>query len=86
MELNTDIERTDYIMKLPFVRDFEIKNKAGLKSIEKALKYREEGNKLFQEDMPTQAVLFYNKSISYCPHPTYVQGEDLYEKKKNYMT
>ena len=54
MELKTDMERTDFLMRLPFIRDFEIKNKAGLKSLEKALKYREEGNKLFQEDMPTQ--------------------------------
>ena len=33
------------------------------------MKYREEGNKLFQADKATEAVLFYNKSLSYCPHP-----------------
>ena len=42
MKLKTDIERADFIMRLPFVRDFEIKNKAGIKCIEKAVRYREE--------------------------------------------
>ena len=28
---------------------------------------------MFQSDQCTQAILFYNKSISYCPHPTYEQ-------------
>ena len=42
---------------------------AGTKSLEKGVKYREEGNKLFQADKATEAVLFYNKSLSYCPHP-----------------
>jgi len=70
-ELVTDIERTDFIIKLPFIQNFEIKQKAGTKCLEKAVKYREEGNKLFQADKATQAVLFYNKSISYCPHPLY---------------
>jgi len=73
MELRTDIERTDFIIKLPFIRDFQIKNKAGTKCPQKAQKYREEGNKLFQADKATQAVLFYNKSISYAPHPTHAQ-------------
>ena len=73
MKLQTDLERTDFIMRLPFIRDFEIKNKSGIKCIEKAVKYREEGNKLFQSDQCTQAILFYNKSISYCPHPSFEQ-------------
>ena len=48
MKLKTDLERAEFLTRLPFIRDFEIKNKAGLKCIEKAVKYREEGNKLFQ--------------------------------------
>ena len=43
------------------------------------MKYREEGNKLFQADKATEAVLFYNKSLSYCPHPgleEFLQGPD----------
>ena len=48
MKLKTDLERAEFLLRLPFIRDFEIKNKAGLKCIEKAVKYREEGNKLFQ--------------------------------------
>ena len=71
MKLRTDIERTEFLMRIPFVRDFEIKNKSGIKSVEKAVRYREEGNKLFQMDKCTEAVLFYNKSLSYCPHPSY---------------
>jgi hypothetical protein len=50
-----------------------------LKAGTKAVKYREEGNKLFQVDKATEAVLFYNKSLSYCPHPAieeYLQGLD----------
>ena len=58
---------------------------AGTKCIEKAIKYREEGNKLFQSDKSTQAILFYNKSISFCPHPTFAQfqqGVDLADSHK----
>ena len=103
MKLKTDLARAEFLLRLPFIRDFEIKNKAGLKCIEKAVKYREEGNKLFQvrkyfskiikgkylkifqSDQCTQAILFYNKSISYCPHPTYdqfLQGAEQPEQEK----
>ena len=41
-------------MKIPFVDDFEIETKAGVKCSEKAVRYREEGNKLFQADKCTQ--------------------------------
>ena len=82
MNLKTDIERADFIMRLPFVRDFEIKNKAGIKCIEKAVRYREEGNKLFQSEQCTQAILFYNKSISYCPHPSYEQFQQGIEQEQ----
>ena len=61
MKLKTDLERAEFIMRLPFIRDFEIKNKSGIKCVEKAVKYREEGNKLFQSEQCTQAILFYNK-------------------------
>ncbi len=72
MRLTTDIERVEFITALrPFVRDFEIAGKIGVKSLEKANKYREEGNKFFQQDHSTQAVLFYNKALSYAPHPDY---------------
>ena len=50
--------------------------------MEKALKYREEGNKLFQADKPTQAVLFYNKAISYSPHPSFQQLDTDQDKVK----
>jgi len=73
LQLRTDLERAEFLMKIPFVGDFEIETKAGVKCSEKAVKYREEGNKLFQADKCTQAILFYNKSISYCPHPTLAQ-------------
>ena len=85
MKLKTDLERAEFIMRLPFIRDFEIKNKSGIKCVEKAVKYREEGNKLFQSEQCTQAILFYNKSISYCPHPTYeqfLQGAEQPEQEK----
>ena len=82
MKLKTDLERAEFIMRLPFIRDFEIKNKSGIKCIEKAVKYREEGNKLFQSDQCTQAILFYNKSISYCPHPTYDQWQQGLEQEQ----
>jgi tetratricopeptide (TPR) repeat protein len=70
IKLRTDIERIEFLMKIQFVKDFEIKNKAGVKNLEKATRYREEGNKMFQVDKCMEAILFYNKSISYCPHPT----------------
>ena len=41
--------------------------------------------KIFQSDQCTQAILFYNKSISYCPHPTYdqfLQGAEQPEQEK----
>lgn len=82
MKLKTDLERAEFIMRLPFIRDFEIKNKSGIKCIEKAVKYREEGNKLFQSDQCTQAILFYNKSISYCPHPSYEQFQQGIEQEQ----
>ena len=40
---------------------------------------------LVQSDQCTQAILFYNKSISYCPHPTYeqfLQGAEQPEQEK----
>ena len=43
-------------MKIPFVDDFEIETKAGVKCSEKAVRYREEGNKLFQADKCTQVI------------------------------
>jgi len=85
MALQTDIEKTDFLMKIPFVREFEVTSKAGTKCGEKAVRYREEGNKLFQADKATEAVLFYNKSISYCPHPShedYQQG--LHQEKEQF--
>ena len=82
MKLKTDLERAEFIMRLPFIRDFEIKNKSGIKCVEKAVKYREEGNKLFQSEQCTQAILFYNKSISYCPHPTYDQWQQGLEQEQ----
>ena len=54
MKLRTDIERAEFIIRIPFVRDFEIKSKTGVKCIEKAVRYREEGNRLFQSDQCTQ--------------------------------
>jgi len=53
------------------VSEFEVKSKSGLKSMEKSNKYREEGNKLFQADQTPQAILYYNKSLVYAPHPDY---------------
>ena len=45
---------SEFLMKIPFVDDFEIETKAGVKCSEKAVRYREEGNKLFQDDKCTQ--------------------------------
>ena len=45
---------SEFLMKIPFVDDFEIETKAGVKCSEKAVRYREEGNKLFQADKCTQ--------------------------------
>lgn len=73
LALKTDLQRAEFLMKLPFVADFSVQARAGTKCGEKAVRYREEGNKLFQSDKCTQAILFYNKSISYCPHPTLQQ-------------
>ncbi len=39
--------------------------------MEKSTKFREEGNRLFQADQTPQAILFYNKSLVYAPHPDY---------------
>ena len=70
MKLSTDIERVDYIVKRSkFLSTFEITQKCGVKSSERSAKYREEGNKLFQNDQSMQAILFYNKAIAYAPHP-----------------
>ena len=71
MSLQTDLQRVEYLMQLrPLVRDLKIKTKSNLKSFEKSTKYREEGNKLFQHEQTAQAILCYNKSLSYAPHPT----------------
>merc|ERR1711884_87155 len=71
MSLQTDLQRVEYLMQLrPLVRDLKIKTKSNLKSLEKSTKYREEGNKLFQHEQTAQAILCYNKSLSYAPHPT----------------
>ena len=71
MSLQTDLQRVEYLMQLrPLVRDLKIKSKSNLKSLEKSTKYREEGNKLFQHEQTAQAILCYNKSLSYAPHPT----------------
>ncbi len=70
MRHQTDIERVEYLMGLrPFVRDFEIPGKVGVKSLDKSTRYREEGNRLFQAEQATQAILFYNKALAYAPHP-----------------
>lgn len=71
MQLQSDIQRVEYLLHLrPLVRDFRIKSKQNLKSLEKSTKYREEGNKQFQNDQTAQAILLYNKSLSFAPHPT----------------
>merc|ERR1712228_433544 len=44
---------------------------------------REEGNKLFQQEQTAQAILIYNKSLSFAPHPTveeYLHPEQENEK------
>lgn len=72
MKLQTDIDRVEYLINLgTFVQDFEIHAKVGIKSLEKSVKYREEGNKMFQSDQAMQSILFYNKALAYAPHPTY---------------
>lgn len=84
MKLSTDIERVEYLTQLrPLVTNLEIKTKIGLKSMEKSTRYREEGNKLFQNEQTTQAILYYNKSLSYAPHPNveeYLHPEPDHEK------
>ena len=71
MQLQSDLQRVEYLMQLrPLVRDFRIKSKQNLKCLEKSTKFREEGNKLFQNDQTAQAIIVYNKSLSYAPHPT----------------
>jgi hypothetical protein len=55
----------------PIVNDFEVRSRIGLKSVEKSTKFREEGNRLFQADQTPQAILFYNKSLVFAPHPDY---------------
>ena len=77
MKLQTDIDRVEYLIHLrPFVQEFEISTKMGIKSLEKSNRYREEGNKLFQADQCMQSILFYNKAVSYAPHPNF----DTYQK------
>ena len=84
MELQTDMQRVEYLMQLrPLVRDLRIKTKQNLKSLEKTTKLREEGNKLFQNEQTAQAILVYNKSLSYAPHPTveeYLHPEPEHDK------
>lgn len=71
MQLQSDLQRVEYLMQLrPLVREFRIKSKHNLKSLEKSTKYREEGNKLFQNEQTAQAIIVYNKSLSCAPHPT----------------
>ena len=74
MKITTDIDRVEYLMQVrPFMQEFEITDKVGLKSLEKANRYREEGNKLFQADQPIQSILFYNKALTYAPHPDHLE-------------
>lgn len=71
MQLQSDLQRVEYLMQLrPLVREFRIKSKQNLKSLEKSTKFREEGNKLFQNEQTAQAIIVYNKSLSCAPHPT----------------
>ena len=71
LQLQTDLQRVEYLMQLrPLVRDLRIKNKQNVKSLEKSTQFREQGNKLFQNEQTAQAILLYNKSLSYAPHPT----------------
>ena len=71
MELTTDIQRVEFLLQnWSVVRDLRIKNRQNLKSFEKSTKFREEGNKLFQNEQTAQAILLYNKSLSCAPHPT----------------
>ena len=50
MQLQSDLQRVEYLIQLrPLVREFRIKSKQTLKSLEKSTKHREEGNKLFQQ-------------------------------------
>ena len=32
---------------------------------------REDGNKLFNSDQAMQSILYYNKALSFAPHPSY---------------
>ena len=71
MGLHTDIQRVEYLIQhSPVVRELKIKSRMAVKSHEKSTKYREEGNKLFQNEYTAQAILFYNKALSFAPHPT----------------
>ena len=71
MQLQTDLQRVEYLLQIrPLVRDLRIKTKHNLKSFEKSTKFREEGNKLFQNEQTAQAILLYNKSLAWAPHPT----------------
>jgi hypothetical protein len=85
MQLQSDLQRVEYLMQLrPIVRDLKIQAKLNLKSQETSTKFREDGNKLFQNDQIAQAILYYNKSLSYAPHPTveeYVHPEHESDKK-----
>ena len=33
--------------------------------------FREDGNKLFNSDQAMQSILYYNKALSFAPHPSY---------------
>merc|ERR1712223_1375737 len=84
MQLQADLQREEYLIQLrALVREFRIKSKQTLKSLEKSTKHREEGNKLFQQEQTAQAILIYNKSLSFAPHPTveeYLHPEQENEK------
>ena len=72
VRLQTDIERIEYLLSTTaFIREFELKSKFGIKSLEKTVQFREDGNKLFNSDQAMQSILYYNKALTFAPHPTY---------------
>jgi tetratricopeptide (TPR) repeat protein len=72
IRLQTDIERVEYLLGTgAFIREFEVKSKFGIKSMEKTVQFRENGNQLFNSDQAMQSILYYNKALSFAPHPTY---------------
>ncbi|CAH1790753.1 unnamed protein product [Owenia fusiformis] len=74
--LESDEERAKFILDCDvIIEKLQAKERYSGKDVEKSLKFRSEGNKLYQKQLYGAALEHYNMSVLYAPSPVAADGE-----------